>query len=186
LGVPWQVAGKAKQTYMSLQQPFKPSISHAELKRKAMQTFFFDDEDLRFNRDGRLSDKQKQRLTTTTKAGVIVFVLSGLLLSAMFVWTWEDPLDQLPWIIPAFMTVSFTLMGLYAYRLGNKVVKLGVVEYVAGKARFKDWQGKMFLQIHGRYFRPNKKFREIFVPDIWYKIYYAPSDNTIISVEILD
>jgi hypothetical protein len=171
---------------MSQEQPFKPTIPHAELKRKAMQAFFFDEDDLPSNREGRLSDRQKQRFVTTTKVGTIAFILSGLILSAVFIWTWEEPLDQLPWIIPALITVSFTIIGIYVYGLGGKVYKSGIVKSAIGTAVFEKRLGEMFLQIDGVYFRSQRKFRQIFVSDVQYKIYYAPSDNTIVSVEILD
>jgi hypothetical protein len=171
---------------MSTEQSLKHPISHAELKRKAMQIFFFDDDDLPSNRDGRLSDKQKQRFITATRTITAVFVLSGLILSAVFVWTWEEPLDQLPWIIPALTAASFTVIAIYGYRLGAKVHKSGVVKCAVGTVTFKKWPDEPLMQIDGKYFRSNRKFREIFMSGIQYKVYYAPSDNTIVSVEIVD
>jgi hypothetical protein len=172
---------------MSLEQSPKLSISRIEeLKRKAMQAFFFNEDDLTSNRVGELSDKQKQRFLTSTRVGTIVFVLSGLVLAAIFVWSWEEPLDQLPWAIPAFMIVSFLIIGIYVYRLGSKVYRSGIVESTTGRAIFKKRLRETFLQVGGKYFRAQRKFRQIFVPDVQYKIYYAPSDNTIVSVEILD
>ncbi len=169
---------------MSLEQ--SPTSSYIELKRKAMQAFFFDDNDLPFNRDGRLSDKQKRRFIMTSRAGLAAFMFSGLVLSALFVWTWEEPLDQLPWVIPAFMVMSFTAIGIYVYWLNRRVYKSGIVESAIGTAIFEKRLGEVFLQIGGKYFRSERRFRKIFVSDVRYKIYYAPSDNTIISVEILE
>ncbi len=171
---------------MSTEQSLKPSIPHAELRRKAMQTFYFDDDDLPFNREGRLSDKQKQRFTTTTLVGTVAFVLSGIILSVVFVWVWEGSLDQFPWLIPALIIVSFTIIGIYVYRLGGKVYKSRIVKTAVGTAIFEKRLGEMFLQVDGVYFRSQKKFQEIFVPEVRYKVYYAPSDKTIVSVEILD
>jgi len=171
---------------MSTDQPLEPMISHTELRRKAMQTFFFDDDDLRFNRDGQLSDKQKQRLTTTSKAGAIVFIISGLVLSALFVWTWEEPINPSLWIFPDLGVVSFTAIGIYIYLLGGKVYKPGIVKCVIGTATFKNRYGEKFLQIGGEYFRSQRNFRKLFLPDVEYKVYYAPSDNTIMSIEIAE
>ena len=168
---------------MSVNQPSKPSIQHAELKRKAMQTFFFDDDDLLFNREGKLSDKQKQRFMMTSKAGAIMLVLSGFVLSALLVWTWEKPVNPSLWIFPVLGVVAFTTFGIYVYRLGGKVYKPGTVKCVIGTATFKNRFGEMFLQINGEFFRSQRKYRKIFLPDLQYKVYYAPSDNTIVSIE---
>ena len=116
-----------------------------------MQTFFFDDDDLPSNRDGRLSNKQKQRFITSTKVVTIVFILSGLVLSALLVWILEEPVDQLPWIIPALTTVSFTGIGIYGYRLGSKVYKSGVVKCAVGNVIFKKWPNEPLIQIDGKY-----------------------------------
>ncbi len=151
-----------------------------------MQSFFFDDDDLPFNRDGRLSDKQKQRFMTTTKAGAIMFILSGFVLSALFVWTSEKPINSSLWLFPILGVASFTVIGIYVYQLGGKVYKPGTVKCVVGTATFKNRLGEMFLQIDDEFFRSQRNFRKIFLPDIQYKVYYAPSDNTIVSIEIAD
>lgn len=171
---------------MAQEQFSLSSNSQLELTDKAKQIFFFDDNDLPFNRDGKLSDKQKQRFEMTTLAGTSMFIFSGLVLSALLVWTWEKPINQFPIIISVLGMVSFTIIGIYVYRLGSKLYKSGVVKCVTGTITFTKWQGESFLQIGDEYFRSNRKFKEIFIPDILYKVYYAPSDNTIVSIEIVD
>ena len=151
-----------------------------------MQIFVFDDNDLSFNRDGKLSESQKQRFIVVTKVGTIVFILSGLILSAIFVWSLEEPTNQLTWIIPLFITASFTIIGFYVYRLGGKVHRSGIVKSTIGQAVFEKRLGETFLRIGGVYFRSRRKFRQLFIPNVQYRIYYAPSDNTIVSVEILE
>ncbi|HET9914714.1 MAG TPA: hypothetical protein VFQ13_22665 [Anaerolineales bacterium] len=176
---------------MSQKQLFKPSISHTELKRKAMQTFFFDDSDLPFNRNGRLSDKQKQRFATNAKVGAAAFILAGIILSAVIAWTLEEPPAQLTWLAPVLLiTGTFTGTGIFVYWLSARIYKSGIVKSVMGRAVFeRGWSGMHLgwvLGIDGVYFQLENNFRQIFVPDVQYKIYYVPSDNTIVSVELLD
>ena len=151
-----------------------------------MQTFFFDENDLPFNRDGKLSDKQKQRFETTTKAGTIVFIFSGLVLSALFIWSIDSPMTPSLWVLPILGIVTSAAIGIYVYWLGGKVYKSGIVKSVIGIATFRHQVGNAFLQIGDEYFRSQRNFRKIFLPDIHYKVYYAPSDNTIVSIEIVE
>ena len=160
--------------------------SYVEIKRKAMQAFLFDENDLSVNHEGKLSDKQIRRFISSTRKAVVTFVLTGLILSVMFIWSLEKPLSRLVLAIPTLFVMSFAIIALYVYWLGSKVYKSGVVKYVVGMATFRNSYREKFLQVGGEYFRSNRKFREIFVPDVQYKIYYAPSDNTIVSVEIVD
>ena len=151
-----------------------------------MQVVLFDEDDLTANREGRLSANQKKRFIKGTRATILIFLLSGILLSALFVWAWEGPQEQLPWVIPAFMLYSFTIIGIYCYWIGSKVYKAGIVESTTGTAIFERRFGEMYLLIGGVYFRSHRWYRESFVPGVLYKIYFAPSDNTIVSIEVLD
>ena len=171
---------------MSSEKSLSANVSHAELKSRAMQIFLFDDNDLTLNRDGSLSDKQKKRFIYATRTATITLLLSGLLLSALLIWSWKKPLDEFPWIIPVLMITAFIIIAIYIYWLGSRVYRSGVVESVVGTVTFNKWPNEAFMQVDDESFRLTAKFREVFISGITYKIYYSPSDNTIISTEIIE
>ncbi len=149
---------------MSTDQPIKSTISHAELKKKAMQTFFFGDDDLPFNRDGKLSDKQKHRFMTTTSVGAIVFIVAGLVLSALFVWSLDRPMTPSLWAFPILGMAAFTAIGIYVYWLGGKVYKSGIVKSVIGIATFRNQVGNIFCKSVMSIFGHRETFEKYFYP----------------------
>ena len=73
-----------------------PSALHDELQNNAMQLFKFDKDDLPFNRDGKLSNKQVQRFIFETRKFTGVFIFSGLLLAGLFILSWLLFCKELP------------------------------------------------------------------------------------------
>ena len=164
-----------------------PSALHDELQNNAMQLFKFDKDDLPFNRDGKLSNKQVQRFIFETRKFTGVFIFSGLLLAGLFILSWskDKPLNQLPLGIPISMIAAFTIIAIFGYMIGSKIYKTGIVSCSTGMVSFLTQNGKMLIEIDGEYFASNINFQEVFISNVIYKIYYTPTDRSIVATEII-
>ncbi len=153
-----------------------------------MQFFHFDEEDLATNRSGKLSDQQKQRFMLSTRLAVITALVGGVLMSAVMLGTWDSSSGPVPWWAVAMPIVLFVLMALVLFLVGRKVYGQGIVQSVRGTVTFKGWgfSEQRRLEIDGLRLPFKRKYKKLFLPGIVYTIYYAPSDGTIVSTEIVE
>jgi len=151
------------------------------------QALSFDEDDIRANRVGELSDGQKRRLSNQTRARagcfgivfLIVLVISGVLMLT----------GQ---IAPGMgVTIPVVLLGLamagWLYR-EHRAVQGGMVASISGQAELSGVGDDEYrVTIGGTTFRVLEREHDAFEENeggTSYTVYYLPGSKTIVSVEL--
>jgi len=162
------------------------SKTTSELEKEIMSIFRFDAEDLRFNREGRISKKQKSRLQKTAGFLFIGFLLIGAFITSLSVIAQDEPINELPLLVPAFIMSLFGGIGIFIYWLSSRMYRQGVVKSITGKISFELRNEFAVLCIGNERFLRGANMTSVLEEGVEYRVYYTPADMFILSIERVD
>ena len=148
-----------------------------------MEVFKFSHNDLSSNKNGSLSESQKQRVLKFAIMAFSIFELVGVFFAGLILLASKKPLNETPLAIPGFFLVVFTIIGVSLAWLHWRTYRLGTVKRLSGKIEFQEMKGALFLCIDGARIRMLLDVVNLFEANSIYNIYYAPLIATVMSVE---
>ena len=151
---------------------------------RLMAFFDFKMEDLRCNREGKLSRYQRERFFLQGFISLTVLLISGFM-SAFVIMIWM-PFSQ-PYVYAKLTAITFIIIGLIQSAWRILPVAEDAVRSEVGSL------GKSpYFTLRSVFFIGRKSFRAKGNPfmvlewNVPYKVYYIPQRRTILSIEILD
>ncbi len=153
-------------------------------QEEAMLVFNFDEDDLAMNRQGKLSETQRHRLMVNRNTGTVVMASAGLVFAILF--PVPDSRSHAPhWWFAVGAFVVFGLMAGVLFWIGSRSFRSGIVESATGTITLRGWPRIDAMEIGGERFPYLPKYERLFLPDVVYTIYFAPTDRPIMAAEIL-
>lgn len=153
---------------------------------KTLLLFKFNMEDLRCNREGRLSASQDDAFFKDAAFAFLAFFSSGLVL---FVFT---SLDIVPtsFIFSILIFITFTGIGVVSYGLHMKPAREGIVVSATGTLDvpkgFTGYRAARAFSIGEEAFMINGDVFRVLEMNALYRIYYTPTYKRVLSIERLD
>jgi hypothetical protein len=161
-------------------------VTQAESQQRLMALFTFDMEDLRSNREGKLSDRQKHRYFKDAAFAFFGIFFGGMAVPILFR---IFPDDNVPFIFTALVPILLTPIAILAYKLNMRPVYEGVVKYVTGPLTIVPIylaRGTQTISIEDKAFAIHREIIRRLELEATHRIYFTPAYGYILSIERLD
>lgn len=158
----------------------KADAAHAKL----MRFFNFNIKDLEYNRQGKLSPRQKDYFSSQALVAFEVLFAAGVGSTILII---VSPVFHQPLLCSGIAMIASMILGLRSYKSIIGPVKSGVVKTEVGTLgkpeHMNIWKPVVYI---GRETFPvrDDPFKAL-AWDVLYKVYYSPAGNVILSIEIV-
>jgi hypothetical protein len=161
----------------------RPNEKISESEQRVMSVFKFDSDDLHFNREGKLSKKQHDRLRITARNSMVGFLFMGVFFTALFMLASDAPINELPVIPVAFIPGICIAIGCYLFWISSRAYRQGIVKSATGKRSFQVRGRFTVLCIGNECFMTGVNANSVLEESVEYRVYFTPADRSILSIE---
>jgi hypothetical protein len=159
------------------------TTTHDDKTQELMRLIGYSETDLAANRTGTLSGRQKRQIRKNARTALLMFGMAGLCFAVMIGMTGKQPLTEMSVIITGLIGGSFAAIGIALYWLQRRDYHQGIVKCLVGTVKVLPHNPGFALCVGDQQLPILYDLGGLVEENIAYKVYYAPSDRRLVSLE---